>query len=42
MSESVKVIVRVRPLSGAERERGCRSIVAVDANNNQINLTKPD
>ena len=42
MSESIKVIVRIRPLNGSEKNRGCKSIVAVDQDNNQINLTKPD
>jgi hypothetical protein len=36
------VVVRVRPLSSAELERGCRSILAVDEENSQVNLTKPD
>lgn len=41
MSESIKVIVRVRPLNGSEKQRGCKSIVAIDEDNHQINLTKP-
>ena len=40
--ESIKVIVRIRPLNNSEKQRGCKSIVGVDNDHNQINLTKPE
>lgn len=41
-SESVKVMVRVRPLNKKEKNRGSKEVVAVDSKFNQINLSKPD
>lgn len=42
MSESIKVLVRMRPLSTSEKERGCKTITQADEDINQINITKPD
>ncbi len=41
-SESVKVMVRVRPLNSKENKRGCTEVVEADNKFNQINLAKPD
>lgn len=41
-SESVKVMVRVRPLNSKETKRGSKTVVDVDSKFNQINLSKPD
>ena len=40
MSESVKVMVRCRPMNNKEKERGCVSVVEVDSKNNQIYLIR--
>jgi len=42
MSETIKVVVRVRPMSQKEKDRGCLSIVQQDEGNNQISIRKPD
>jgi hypothetical protein len=41
-TESVKVIVRVRPMNKNEYGRGCKPIVKVDRENNQIEIRKPE
>lgn len=41
-TETVKVMVRVRPMNGKENARGCKSIVDVDKALNQIEIHKPD
>ena len=41
-SESVKVMVRCRPMSQKEIDRGCSCIVTVDKAYGQINLAKPN
>ena len=40
MAESVKVMVRCRPMNQKEKDRGCVSVIDVDGKNNQINLIK--
>lgn len=42
MSESVRVMVRVRPMNAKEKERGCISVVEADSKTNQINLMRED
>jgi hypothetical protein len=42
MSESIKVIVRIRPLNSSEKQKNCKTIVSVDQDHNQINITKPE
>ncbi len=42
MSESVKVVVRVRPMSEQETMKGCSNIIKIDEGENQITLTKPE
>eukprot|EP01017_Pseudomicrothorax_dubius_P050722 TRINITY_DN9646_c0_g1_i3.p1 TRINITY_DN9646_c0_g1~~TRINITY_DN9646_c0_g1_i3.p1 ORF type:complete len:537 (-),score=149.90 TRINITY_DN9646_c0_g1_i3:26-1636(-) len=39
-SETVKVMVRVRPMNGKERERGCENVIEVDQQ--QVILNKPN
>jgi hypothetical protein len=41
-TETVKVMVRVRPMNKKELGQGCKSIVTVDKDINQIELNKPD
>jgi hypothetical protein len=41
-TETVKVMVRVRPMNKKEKERGCKSIVDVDGARNAIEIHKPD
>lgn len=40
MSESVKVMVRCRPMNSKEIDRACVSVVQVDGKNNQIYLVR--
>lgn len=42
MSETVKVMVRCRPMNKKEMDRGCVNVVDVDSKNNQISLKKED
>lgn len=42
MAETVKVMVRVRPMNEKEKNRGCVSVVEADMKNNQIYLMKED
>lgn len=42
MTESVKVIVRCRPLVQKEQLLNCKRIVEMDKSTNQISLIKPD
>lgn len=42
MSESVKVMVRCRPMNNKEKERNCVSVVEVDSKNNQLYLIRDD
>jgi hypothetical protein len=42
MSETIKVVVRVRPMNAREKERGCYPITMPDEANNQISIKKPD
>lgn len=39
--ENVRVIVRIRPLSKVEEEKGCRDIVSVDRTENSITVHNP-
>ena len=41
-AETVKVMVRCRPMNNKEKTKGCAPIVEVDTTNQQIVLTKPD
>lgn len=41
-TETVKVMVRVRPMNKKELGLGCKSVVRVDKRQNQIELNKPD
>ena len=41
-TETVKVMVRVRPMNKKENGLGCKSVVRVDKNQNQIELYRPD
>ena len=41
-SESVKVMVRVRPMNQREKDKKCKNIVDVDTGAMQITLTNPD
>ena len=41
-TETVKVMVRVRPMNKSEKAKGCGSILKVDKNLNQIGITRPD
>lgn len=40
-TESVKVLVRVRPLSADEHVRGCQSILQVDTSTSQVTVSVP-
>lgn len=42
MSESIKVVVRIRPINSKEVALNCKSIVSADEANNQITIYKPD
>ncbi len=42
MSETVKVMVRCRPMNKKEMDRGCVSVVDVDYKNNLVSLKKED
>ena len=41
-TETVKVMVRVRPMNTKEKNLNCQTIVKVDKTNNQIELTRVD
>ena len=41
-TETVKVMVRVRPMNKKEMGLGCKSVIKVDKAQNQIELRKPD
>ena len=41
-TETVKVMVRVRPMNKKELQLGCKSVISVDKKQNQIELKKPD
>lgn len=41
-TETVKVMVRVRPMNSKEIAMGCQRVVMVDKATNQITLRKPD
>ena len=41
-TETVKVMVRVRPMNKSEVKRGCQSVLKVDKVNNQVTIVKPD
>jgi hypothetical protein len=38
MSETIKVVVRVRPMNQKEKDRGCKNILLPDGANNQISI----
>lgn len=40
-SESVKVMVRIRPMNQREKDKQCAKIADADISNNQIVLTSP-
>jgi Kinesin motor domain len=40
MSEAVKVMVRVRPMSEGEKSRGCKSIIDIDDKTHSLVLHK--
>lgn len=40
--ENVRVVVRVRPLDGNERQEGCQNVVAVDKVSRAITVLKPN
>lgn len=42
MSESIKVVVRVRPINSKQISLNCQTIVTADEGNNQITIVKPD
>ena len=42
MGESVKVMVRCRPMNGKEKTRGCESIIDIDKSTNQVLLKPPE
>ena len=42
MSETIKVVVRVRPMNQKEKDRGCRDVTLPDASNNQLAIEKPE
>ena len=42
MSETIKVVVRVRPMNQKEKDRGCLSIIQSDEASNQISIRKPE
>eukprot|EP00347_Sterkiella_histriomuscorum_P004399 403360607 len=41
-TETVKVMVRVRPMNTKEKQKGCKSCVQVDTQQNQVYISKPD
>lgn len=41
-TECVKVMVRVRPMNKKEIAMGCKSVLEVDKENNQVELSKPE
>ena len=41
-TETVKVMVRVRPMNSKEKGLNCQRIVGVDRTNNQVELARPD
>lgn len=41
MSETIKVVVRIRPMNQKEKDRGCESIMKSDEDNNQLSIIKP-
>ena len=41
-TETVKVMVRVRPMNNSEQSMGCKRVVNVDKSSNQIELLRPD
>ena len=41
-TETVKVMVRVRPMNKKELSINCKNIVKIDKQINQIELSKPD
>ena len=41
-TETVKVMVRVRPMNSSEEQMGCKRVVNVDKASNQIELLRPD
>jgi kinesin family protein 3/17 len=41
-SETVKVMVRVRPINSREKDKRCTIVVEVDGPNNNIILTNPE
>ena len=41
-TETVKVMVRVRPMNRSEKERGCVSVVKVDNSIKSIEISRPE
>lgn len=41
-TETVKVMVRVRPMNSSEVSMGCKRVVNVDKQSNVIELMRPD
>lgn len=41
-TETVKVMVRVRPMNKKEKDLGCKACIKVDKAQNQIELMRPD
>jgi len=41
-TETVKVMVRVRPMNSTEIAKGCKSVIRVDKATNQIEISKPE
>ena len=39
-TETVKVMVRVRPMNKSEKERNCKTVLKVDKTTNQIGIFK--
>ena len=42
MAESVKVIVRCRPMNGRENNLKCKSCITCDGRINKVSIFKPD
>lgn len=42
MSETIKVVVRVRPMNSKEHAQNCQSIATVDSSSNQIVILNPN
>ena len=40
-TETVKVMVRVRPMNKSEIKRGCQSVLKVDKELNQVSILRP-